>query len=64
MAKSIPVKANDSIIYHIELVHDFSMLPAFLQGLGYGHSQKICIVTDSNVAFVCEGRTGSVGKRV
>lgn len=50
MAKSIPVKANDSIIYHIELVHDFSMLPAFLQGLGYGHSQKICIVTDSNVA--------------
>lgn len=50
MAKSIPVKANDSIIYHIELVHDFSMLPAFLQGLGYGRSQKICIVTDSNVA--------------
>ena len=50
MAKSIPVKANDSIIYHIELVHDFSMLPAFLQELGYGHSQKICIVTDSNVA--------------
>ena len=50
MAKSIPVKANDSIIYHIELVHDFSMLPAFLQELGYGHCQKICIVTDSNVA--------------
>lgn len=50
MAKSIPVKANDSIIYHIELVHDFSMLPAFLQELGYGRSQKICIVTDSNVA--------------
>ena len=50
MAKSIPVKANDSIIYHIELVHDFSMFPAFLQGLGYGRSQKICIVTDSNVA--------------
>ena len=50
MAKSIPVKANDSIIYHIELVHDFSMFPAFLQELGYGRSQKICIVTDSNVA--------------
>lgn len=50
MAQSIPVKANDSIIYHIELVHDFSMLPTFLQQLGYGRTQKICIVTDSNVA--------------
>ena len=50
MAQSIPVKANDSIIYHIELVHDFSMLPTFLQQLAYGRTQKICIVTDANVA--------------
>lgn len=49
MAKSIPVKANDSIIYHIELVRIFQV-PCVLQELGYGRSQKICIVTDSNVA--------------
>lgn len=65
MAKSIPVKTNDSIIYHIELVHDFSMLPAFLQGLGYGHSQKnLHCDRFQRCAFVCEGRTGSVEKRV
>lgn len=48
--KSIPVTANDTQIYSIELTQDFSSLCRHLQALGYQRNQKICIVTDSNVA--------------
>lgn len=49
MAKSIPVTADGTFIYSIELMHDFSTLCRHLQDLGYQHEQKICIVTDSHV---------------
>lgn len=50
MSKSIPVKADGHVIYTIELLHDFSKLAACLKALGYVREQRICIVTDSNVA--------------
>lgn len=40
MAKSIPVKANDSIIYHIELVHDFQCSLRFCRNLATGTVRK------------------------
>lgn len=49
MAKSIPVMADGSQIYSIELMQDFSALCTKLQALGFRREQKICIVTDSQV---------------
>lgn len=50
MAKSIPVTYDGKQIYSIELTQDFNTLHVHLQNLGYQEEQKICIVTDSNVA--------------
>jgi 3-dehydroquinate synthase len=50
MAKSIAVSANGQLSYHIELTDSFTKLPDYLKNLGYHAEQKICIVTDSNVA--------------
>lgn len=52
MSKSISVKSNGIQLYTIELMQDFSGLPANLQKLGYTSEQKICIVTDSHVGAI------------
>lgn len=52
MAESIAVMNQDQtqINYRIELRHDFLDLCGELKKLGYKKEQKLCIVTDSNVA--------------
>ncbi|MGN0349947.1 MAG: 3-dehydroquinate synthase, partial [Roseburia sp.] len=50
MAKTIPVRAEDTVLYTIELERAFVKLPKRLTELGYRPEQKICIVTDSNVS--------------
>lgn len=52
MAKSISVRAEGKLIYQIELEQGFEHLLEKIQELGYKREQKICIVTDSNVAEV------------
>lgn len=50
MANSISVTLEGQELYQILLTHQFSDLPVRLAELGYQKEQKICIVTDSNVA--------------
>lgn len=50
MSKTIPVHYNGSLAYSIEIREDFEELPSLLQHVGYQREQKICIVTDSQVA--------------
>lgn len=49
MEKNIPVYYEGKLSYHIDIQTDFSMLLKRIIELGYGTSQKLCIVTDSNV---------------
>lgn len=50
MAKDLPVTLDASVIYHIKLTDSFQNLSAELKSLGYQADQKICIVSDTNVA--------------
>ena len=50
MAKDLPVTLDGKVIYHIKLTDSFQGLAEELKQLGYQADQKICIVTDSNVA--------------
>ena len=50
MSKSIAVTDGTGVLYNIELRNSFAKLGAELKRLGYSPEQKICIVTDSNVA--------------
>ena len=50
MAKDLPVTLDGKVIYHIKLTDSFQGLAEDLKQLGYQTDQKICIVTDSNVA--------------
>lgn len=50
MAKDLPVILDGKVIYHIRLTDSFQGLAEELKQLGYQADQKICIVTDSNVA--------------
>lgn len=49
MGKNITVFYEGKPHYDIEIQRDFALLPAKLEDLGYGNN-KVCIVTDSNVA--------------
>ena len=50
MSKSIPVTDGTNVIYTIELKKDFGDLCKELTRLKISPDQKLCIVTDSNVA--------------
>lgn len=50
MAKTIPVITNGKEIYKIILEQQFTELPEQLKALGYHKEQRVCIVTDTNVA--------------
>ena len=50
MAKDLPVTLDGKVIYHIKLTDSFQGLAEELKQLGYQADQKICIVSDSNVA--------------
>ncbi len=49
MGKTITVSYEGQPYYDIEIQHDFSLLADKLGKLGYG-TNKVCIITDSNVA--------------
>ena len=49
MSKTVTVSYQGIPSYKIEIQRDFSLLPEILADLGYGKN-KVCIVTDSNVA--------------
>ena len=49
MGKVLHVSYEGTPYYDIEIQRDFTLLPDKLKSLGYG-SNKVCIVTDSNVA--------------
>ncbi len=49
MAKTITVSYQGLPNYEIEIEKNFSLLPEKLVNLGYGNN-KVCIITDSNVA--------------
>ena len=59
MSKSIPVTDGTNVIYTIELKKDFGDLCKELTRLKISPDQKLCIVTDSNVAPLYKGSTGS-----
>ena len=50
MAKDLPVTLDGNVIYHIKLTDSFQGLAEELKQLGYQADQKICIISDSNVA--------------
>lgn len=50
MSKSITVSYEGKPCYPIRIEQDFQKLPEEIQKLGYGSDQKICIVTDDQVA--------------
>ncbi len=50
MSKLIPVSYETKPCYDILLEQNFQMLLPTLQKIGYASSQKVCIVTDSNIA--------------
>lgn len=52
MSKTIPVHSNGELAYSIEIRNDFESLTTHLQNLGYKKEQKICIVSDSQVADI------------
>ena len=49
MSKTIMVSYEGNPCYTIEIQKDFCLLPEKLKALGYGN-QKVCIISDSNVA--------------
>lgn len=49
MAKTIPVISDGQLAYQIRITDSFKELSAQWKELGYQSSQKVCIVTDSNV---------------
>lgn len=49
MAKVIPVSYENQHCYNIQIEKDFSDFIQALQRLNYKPSQKVCIITDSNV---------------
>ncbi|MBO5371785.1 MAG: 3-dehydroquinate synthase [Lachnospiraceae bacterium] len=49
MSKIIPVSYESKPCYKIVLEQDFEQLMEYVKELGYRSSQKICIVTDSNL---------------
>ena len=51
MGKVLNVSYEGTPYYDIEIQRDFTSLPDKLKSLGYG-SNKVCIVTDSNVASI------------
>lgn len=60
MEQKIPVTLDGEVIYRIELTNQFQDLPARLAELGYQEEQKICIVTDSNVANLYIGQVQEI----
>lgn len=50
MSRLLTVAYEGKPCYEIHIEHKFEFLPQLLQDLGYEPEQKICIVTDSNVA--------------
>ena len=50
MAKDLLVTLDGKVIYHIKLTDSFQGLAEELKQLGYQADQKICIISDSNVA--------------
>lgn len=50
MAKDLPVTLDGKVIYHIKLTDSFQGLAEELKQLEYQADQKICIISDSNVA--------------
>lgn len=50
MSKMLSVTSEGELQYQIMLEQDFKKLPEVMQSLGYQEKQKLCIVTDSNVA--------------
>lgn len=52
MSKTIPVHYNGAFAYSIEIREDFVELPSLLHSIGYQKEQKICIVSDSQVAEI------------
>lgn len=50
MAKILPVKQDEQLIYEIKLMNSFLELGKEVAALGYAKDIKICIVSDSNVA--------------
>lgn len=50
MAKTLPVKLDGKVIYDIRLTDSFTELSGMLEQIGYKKDQKVCIVSDSNVA--------------
>lgn len=63
MAKTIPVLRDGTLSYEIEMRPDFSTLLSKLAALGYKREQKICVVSDSNVAsFYMEELTSLLKK--
>lgn len=52
MSKTIPVHYDGAFAYSIEIQNDFQSLSEQLEHLGYKKEQKICIVSDSQVAEI------------
>lgn len=50
MSKNIVVNYENKPCYEIVIENSFGLLAGKVQSLGYGKQQKICIITDSNVA--------------
>lgn len=50
MSKNIQVYYEGNPCYEITLQRDFSQLISYIKDLGYQPEQKVCIITDSNVA--------------
>lgn len=52
MSKRLPVMYENQLAYEIVIESDFLSLKKELEALGYQKSNKICIVSDSNVAKI------------
>lgn len=52
MSKILPVTYEGKLAYNIVFEQDFAKLLEHLESLGYNKSNKICIVSDSNVAEI------------
>ena len=61
MAKDLPVTLDGNVIYHIKLTDSFQGLEDELKQLGYQADQKICIITDSNVAKLYAETVKNIG---
>ena len=63
MAKDLPVTLDGKVIYHIKLTDSFQGLAEELKQLGYQADQKICIISDSNVAKLYAETVKNILKR-